>query len=602
MGFLIKEGDQFIHPCVLLLSSKDIQAFLRIASTWSSQGAAFSHTDTDTTSVAARPDGEPAKLSESAAARKQALDRLKHRLKGSRVTTVPSLKGQPASTSHQGSLAPPFSRPLLQPYAPQAPQFMDLRPQLPTSHALPPSSAQAPQQAKGASSAALEALVRQAEALKKSLAEVSTDIAPVMPSAGPGGGGGTRASSAGPPSRLSLLQFINDPEITHDLVRESLVSQTQDPRGGGSSQGWRGGPAGQPRGDDLGSVGYSSSDGSYDSDGSYGEEDGGDGVRRGRGRQAFIPGEGDEDEEDEEDAAAWSEQQLLGQLFFPTSGQDKEVDDDGRSGGNKGKASSDAHPSMSPEKKAQLGSQSDEIGSNSAVLSSPQLHIEVLDLGVLPSRHSDLSIVIKSPSLSSSTSQGQHWSLGGGAPAADGDASPPLARVSLPAHTDVRLPCPLVLEVWDQRSILVGVVQLALTSPALDPASLKASFSGERSASTVFAHCSGSSSLRNPLLSEEEEEALLADCLISVAARIEVPLQASDLNAEAQGDDHPGGILAPERGHDLGEEGAQDEPPMLRHTFRVTVCGASGLPGEVLLSDQGKLVPKARFLRYIYPG
>ena len=532
----------------------------------------------------------PAQLSEAAAARQQALGRLKDRLKGQRPVPEPSAHQQRAQAGPGGAAAPLLPpRPLLQPYPPQVPQFKDLKPQLPTHQqpagattaAAPPSSSSS---GPPPTASAIDEFVRRAEALRQSLAEAASS------SAVSGSAGQLRPSSPGG-GPLSLLQYISEPGVADDLVRESLFHRRGGQQYGGqygTAAAWYG-----PRGPgDEASEGYETD---YDSEGSVveGEEDGG---RDGRGPAA---GGYDEGEEDEDEAAAWSEKKLLDQLFFPSEAAASAGGEPvtGRQAVGLPRSGTEPLPvhtspgggRQSPKPSPPRAGVNEVSSPASSASSSPVLQVTVAGLRV-PAHHTDLSIVVKSPALSA-LSQRQHWSIPGGA-TGGGSTEAALLSLSLPAHAGMPLPCPLMLEVWDKRSVLVGVAQLSLLPAAGADLTL---------GTLLHASCSGSVSLRNPLLSASEEAQLLAECSVAVEALLLLPPSTPHL----QEGPAPGSPLSPL----VGEAGTQqqpgdpsDSPPMFRHTFRVTVCGAQGMPDAAALASEGRPVPCARFMRYLYPG
>ena len=540
----------------------------------------------DLSAVPVRP---PASV--AAMARRRALDRLKDRLQGQKAPAQPLQAYKPLASRPAPTQAP-AQAPLLLSYPAQVPQFKPLNPPPPTQQRQEP----APQDIGAVSAAhppssppasALDEFVRRAEALRQSLAEATGPL-----------------PSASPPSGLDLLRFISEPSVANDLVHDALRRPPPPPQRAGrvgplEAEGW--GQQGPPRraGDDA-SEGY---DKDYESD----RSDSGTGDRSGKGEETDYG-----DEEDEDEAAAWSEQQLLGQLFFPGGASHRE-------GSSEPAVLKGEGPEGAAENGRRGSSSQPSLAKSPAPAVSPEVTpaegeggplLQVLLHGIrLPSRYKDLSFVVKSPALSA-LSQRQHRTMAT-PPAPLSSSAPeevealPIASWSLPAHvTGVPLPCPLVLEVWDQRVILVGVLQMDLLDAGGGEVSVgEGQWMGPGGNRRVLhAVGGGHVPLRNPLLDPEEEGKLLAECSVAMEADLTYPYRRGEGQASTEG----AGTPRPGEAGNVADGGpiaaAQQTEPRVQHTFRVTVCGGRGLPDVEVLSGLGRPVPCARFMRYLYPG
>lgn len=361
--------------------------------------------------------------------------------------------------------------------------------------------------------------------------------------------------------------------------------------------------------------------------------------------------------EEEQEAAEWSEQQLLAQLFFPKA-QAPEADADGlmapQRAGVQGQdqdqpgaaaAVGATTPGSKDEGAAQLPHMSAGISvsprptSNSAsgrdASAEPQLQVWVhsLQLPALSAAATDplaggeLSVIVKCPLLPSLT-QRQHHALPPRPPSVStpeqpsgaGAGSSALLHLSLPAPNPSPLPCPLVLEVWQQRTQLVGLAALSLppaaasqptdaaaaapsaASPAQPPAAQAPPQPAQTSAAgwQLAASSSGTFALSNPLTPENENDAAAGGSSSSIALTAALhtptpqpPLSPAHALAEQADSRRPG---SPQAKAEVVEVQA------VCHSFRVTVGGARHLADTVDLKRVGQAVPLSRFLRYQYPG
>lgn len=152
--------------------------------------------------------------------------------------------------------------------------------------------------------------VRQATALRAALAAASGAGGSPVGSAGPWG----RPGRNGAGDALDALRFVTVPEVARDIA--CGAGHRRQPRRGKRVGGVDTRPS-EIYGDD--------DDDGFGSVGSWGHGSG-------SGSDGSDDGDGDEDE-DADEAAAWSEQQLLKQLFYPTGQREGQRGAEGVKGG-----------------------------------------------------------------------------------------------------------------------------------------------------------------------------------------------------------------------------------------------------------------------------
>ncbi|KAG1667655.1 hypothetical protein FOA52_004682 [Chlamydomonas sp. UWO 241] len=506
---------------------------------------------------------------------------------------------------------PMAGRPLLSRAAPRQPTFVDVGKPGPLQQLVEQHHAAAQQQpvttdiaaaAAGTSkAAALDEIVRKAEALRASLSDASASY--TTRSAGADGRHPLRGSEG---DALDVLRFITVPEVARDIVRSSVDAgwaQHQRQRRARSAQH-------RPNHDAYGSR----------DDGSDQSED----------------DDFDEDDEDEGGAAAWSERQLLQHLFFPATsggpggarggpgdgsargspgggaaaagrsggaaaaaaaaggggigpGWEEESEEEGSGGspeatprGARG-AVSRADASLSPSATQQQQQATDD---RALAHLSLALHELALPEG-FDTANADLSLIVKC-TLLPALSQRQHWPL----PRPGQLLSLSLAQ---PFPGLGPIPVPLALELWSHREELVGVAATRLRTTAVhrsaDELPTLHEEREEPGAGPELARSSGRLSLRNPL-AMAAQEAALAGCDISLTARVLGP-SGAPASVSSAGD---------ARTTSAASTGAPDAMTAVRHTFRVTVCGGLGLPEAADYEEMDAQAPVSRFIRYQYPG
>ena len=142
--------------------------------------------------------------------------------------------------------------------------------------------------------------------------------------------------------------------------------------------------------------------------------------------------------------------------------------------------------------------------------SKPGLHIVIHD-ALLPRSfkldpaQAGLSLVVRSCCLMPAA-QGIHWPISARLEGGDPSCHQPLLSLTLPIHHQSSLPCQVALELWSDKSTLVGVSQVRLSC-------------GEEG-NQIQATCLGEFPMTNPLLMPEEEEELAQSSRLKIEARI----------------------------------------------------------------------------------
>ncbi|GAX82212.1 hypothetical protein CEUSTIGMA_g9640.t1 [Chlamydomonas eustigma] len=604
------------------ITFQDLQSFLRQAAAWGGVNndllvaskvvaAADSPSDVSKSATMGRLFSGSYALSGPPQARQWALSRLKNRLQIQRTGPAAVQLGDaiPQILPAQIFAVPTTNKTVLQSIPASLPEFKELNPSLPTDqrpgmqHTLSP-----PSKPHVVTEDPVAVFLRQAEALRMSLSEAVSKV-PASPSSSlihyPSNGENHYSRDS---ASLSLLKFIQEDKG----VSQPLPLQSRSFKGSSSAQqqAWL---ARHP-GDDV-SEGYES-EGDMTSSHGHGNEN---------SREETTDADQEEDE-DEEEAAAWSERQLLDHLFFPPASTRKvpgDKDPDSFTPNKSGRNKPDTIPKPdAPVDQTAGGGQLDKIvdhsgeGDKSAPsphqpqsveeqdpvakkpsISQPVLQVEVIDLNV-PDKYQDLSFVVKASSLSS-LSQRQHWSVCCSNGESNALAIPqPLLSFSLPAHTDIMLPSPVIFELWSGRTELVGMAQLLLQPPPdndlQDNGSSAFKCQPAVEGMLLQAYACVSVPLQNPLMNKVEREELERCGKIKIQAGIFAP---HVVEAKSQGllSDHAPGA---KEGVDALHQGSV----MFSHTFRVTVCGGVDLPDPQSLVQQELPVPHSRFLQYIYPG
>jgi hypothetical protein len=463
-----------------IISFQDVQAFLRMASTSVSKkdtentADAMADSDSPADVAAYILSGIPAKAAKSIAGgrfgkepaavegqikpqivEKGALDRLKERLKDQR----PQVNCASEMIELDQDLEGASSKPLLQPFPPPLPVFLEINPPLPTqAPAQPPepSRKEGNQAVSKVTSDALDLLIQKAEALQNALADASMNS--------PQRKRLEKMEDEDEISHISMLQFVSDPDIALDFAKDTLM---------------------MPRATD----------------------------------ERKMMAKASEAEALDDEGGLWKEQDLLHHLFFPAS-VDTSLDltDTGRD-------LPGPHPEAEVVDAVLVNAATDQdaitadppIGDTSRQpleqqvgASKPSLHIVIHD-ALLPRSfkldpaQAGLSLVARSSCLMPAA-QGIHWPISARAEEGDPSCHQPLLSLTLPIHHQSSLPCQVALELWSDKSTLVGVSQVRLSC-------------GEEG-NQVQAKCLGEFPMTNPLLMPEEEEELAQSSRLKIEARI----------------------------------------------------------------------------------